>query len=282
VCEETGDIDRFTPSRGIRVKLPISCFIITKNEADRIVPTIRSVSDWVSEVIVVDSGSTDGTQEIAASAGASVTFRAWTGFGPQKRFGESLCKHDWVLNIDADEVVSPELALEIQEMFAKGLPPLAAYALRINDVYPGWTKPRWGANDHLNARLYDRRKVQFKDSPIHDSVDTRGHKVGKLKAEVHHRSARTFDDALAKSIDRGKVFADHAAKRSILSLRIRLVFEFPLAFIKFYFFRRHVTGGLAGFQMAMFGAISRFVRIVRMLELAEKARASGPDTPSAK
>jgi hypothetical protein len=67
-----------------------------------------------------------------------------------------------------------------------------------------------------------------------------------------------------------------------LGLRIRLVFEFPLAFIKFYFFRRHVTGGLAGFQMAMFGAISRFVRIVRMLELAEKARASGPDTPSAK
>jgi len=72
------------------VKLPISCFIITKNEADRIVSTIRSVSDWVSEVIVVDSGSTDGTQEMAASAGASVTFRAWTGFGPQKRFGESL------------------------------------------------------------------------------------------------------------------------------------------------------------------------------------------------
>ena len=264
------------------MKLPISCFIITKNEADRIAPTIRAVIDWVSEVIVVDSGSTDGTQEAAAGVGASVTFRAWTGFGPQKRFGESLCKHDWILNIDADEVVSPELATEIQEMFRNGPPPLAAYALRINDVYPGWTKPRWGANDHLNARLYDRRKVQFKDSPIHDSVDTRGYKVGRLRHEVHHRSARTFDDALAKSIERGRVFADHAAKRSILSLQIRLVFEFPMAFLKFYFFRRHITGGLAGFQMAMFGAISRFVRIVRMLEAARKARADGKTTPSPK
>lgn len=261
------------------MKLPISCFIIAKNEADRIATTIRSVSDWVSEVIVVDSGSTDGTPEAAASAGARVTFRAWTGFGPQKRFGESLCQHDWVLNIDADEVVSPELALEIQDMFSKGTPPLVAYALRINDVYPGWTRPRWGANDHLNARLYDRRKVQFKDSPIHDSIDTRGYKVGRLRHEVHHRSARTFDDALAKSIERGRVFADHAAKKSLLALRIRLVLEFPMAFFKFYFLRRHITGGFAGFQMAMFGAISRFVRIVRMLEIAEKAKAAGTVTP---
>jgi glycosyltransferase involved in cell wall biosynthesis len=261
------------------LKLPISCFIITKNEADRIANTIRSVSDWVSEIIVVDSGSTDGTQDIAARAGARVTFRDWTGFGPQKCFGESLCQQDWVLNIDADEVVSPELGLEIQDLFGKGTPPLVAYALRINDVYPGWTRPRWGANDYLNARLYDRRKVRFKDSPIHDSVDTRGHKVGRLRSQIYHHSARTFEDALRKSIERGRVFAEHATSKSLVSLRIRLVLELPMAFFKYYFLRRHITGGMAGFQMAMFGAISRFVRIVRMLEIAEKVKASGTTAP---
>ncbi len=254
-------------------RLPLSCFIIARNEADRIVHTIRAVKDWVDEVVVIDSGSTDGTQKLAEAEGARVIFNEWPGFGPQKRFGETQCRKEWLLNLDADEVISPALAAEIQALFQNREPDLAVYALPINDVYPGHTQPRLWANDYVQPRLYDRRRVRFKDSPIHDSLDVEGMRVGRLKADVHHFSARSFDDQLAKAIERGRIFADHAKEKSVGALKFRLLFEFPAAFFKYYFMRRHFTGGLAGFRAAMTGAISRYVRIARMLEAAERRRA---------
>ena len=86
--------------------LPISCFIIAKNEEDRIGKAILSVKDFVEEIIVIDSGSKDDTEMIVTNLNASIIFNEWQGFGPQKRFGEDQCKNDWVLNIDADEYLS--------------------------------------------------------------------------------------------------------------------------------------------------------------------------------
>ena len=250
--------------------LKLSCFIIAKNEADRIARTIRAVKDWVDEVVVIDSGSTDGTQQLAEAEGARVIFNAWPGFGQQKRFGETQCRNDWLINLDADEVVSPPLASEIQNLFAAGEPALAVYTLRINDVYPGQTTPRPWASDYVQPRLYDRRRVRFKDSPIHDSLDIAGMKIGALKGDVHHFSARSFDDQLAKAVERGRYFADHAKAKSTGMLRLRLLFEFPAAFLRYYFLRRHFMGGLKGFQSSMIGAYSRFARIARMLEAAQR------------
>ena len=101
-------------------RLPLSCFIIAVNEADRIAPVIESVVGWVDEVVVIDSGSTDGTQDLAEKLGARVIHHAWPGFGPQKRYGEDQCRNDWVLNLDADEVMSEELIREIIALFAEG------------------------------------------------------------------------------------------------------------------------------------------------------------------
>ena len=98
-------------------KLPISCFIIAKNEADRISKTIESVIDIVDEVIVIDSGSTDGTQNLAKELGCKVFFNKWSGYGPQKRFGEDCTKNEWLLNLDADEYLSHEIKSEILQTF---------------------------------------------------------------------------------------------------------------------------------------------------------------------
>ena len=98
-------------------KLPISCFIIAKNEADRISKTIESVIDIVDEVIVIDSGSTDGTQNLAKELGCKVFFNKWSGYGPQKRFGEDCTKNEWLLNLDADEYLSDEIKSEILQTF---------------------------------------------------------------------------------------------------------------------------------------------------------------------
>ena len=96
-------------------KLPISCFIIAKNEADRITKTIKSVEDLVDEIIVIDSGSTDGTQDLVKKLGCKLYYNEWPGFGPQKRFGEEKAKNKWLLNLDADEYLSNELKVEIRK-----------------------------------------------------------------------------------------------------------------------------------------------------------------------
>lgn len=247
-------------------RLPLSCFIIAKNEADRIGRTIVAVREWVDEVIVIDSGSTDGTQDVATKSGARVIFNEWPGFGQQKRFGEEQCRNPWTLNIDADEVVSPELAQEIQALFANGEPAPAAFRLRIDNVYPGCDKPRLWANDHVVVRLYDRRRVRFKDSTLHDSVDASGQHVPTLKGQVYHFSMRTFDEMIEKADERMRYNADHAKRKPYWQLAIRVIFEFPFAFLRYYFVRRHFTGGLIGFETAVVGAYSRFIRIARMLE----------------
>jgi glycosyltransferase involved in cell wall biosynthesis len=255
-------------------RLPVSCFIIAKNEADRIERTILAVRDWVDEVIVIDSGSTDGTQDAATKAGARVVFNEWPGFGQQKRFGEGLCRHPWTLNIDADEVISPALAAEIQSLFANGEPASAAFKLRVNNVYPGDARPRLWANDHVVVRLYDRRKVRFKDSTLHDSVDTAGFSVPTLRAEVYHFSMRSFAEMVQKADERMRYNADHASDKPLWQLRVRALFEFPMAFLRYYFVRRHFTGGLIGFETAMVAAYSRFIRIALMLEARRNPGAS--------
>jgi glycosyltransferase involved in cell wall biosynthesis len=247
------------------LRLPISCFIIARNEADRIGRTIASVRDLVSEIVVIDSGSTDGTQAIAEQAGARVIYNVWPGFGQQKRFGETQCQHHWLLNLDADEVVSPRLAQEIRAGFGNGEPKPAAFGMPALVVYPGQTKPRPLARDHFVYRLYDRRRANFKNDTLFDSVDVKGLDTVNLKGAIDHYSVRSLDHLIAKCDERAAYNANHAKTKSRGLLALRLVTEFPMSFFKYYLVRTHFTGGLMGFQYAMILAFYRFVRIVRML-----------------
>jgi glycosyltransferase involved in cell wall biosynthesis len=101
---------------------PLSVFIIARDEADRITRTLEAVSALSDDIIVIDSGSRDGTVALAKEAGARVIHNEWPGYGQQKRFAEQQCRHNWMLNLDADEVVPPELAGEIAALFAHGDP----------------------------------------------------------------------------------------------------------------------------------------------------------------
>jgi glycosyltransferase involved in cell wall biosynthesis len=244
--------------------LPISCFIIAQNEADRIARTIRSVVDWVDEVIVIDSGSIDSTVEVAASEGARVVFNEWRGFGQQKRFGEDECRNDWILNIDADEVVSAKLEAAIHELFAKGDPPLAGYGVWISIIYPGSTKPRPLARDCYAVRLYDRRRARFKDSTLFDSVDLGLNQSGTLSGVLDHYSARTIDDLIHKNYVRATYNAANAKPRTYMELIPRFFFEFPFNFFKYYFLRTHFLGGIMGLRYASIISYFRWVRIIRL------------------
>jgi glycosyltransferase involved in cell wall biosynthesis len=252
-------------------KLPISVFIIAKNEADRIPLAIGSVHDWVDEVIVIDSGSDDATVAVSQQLGANTLFRAWSGYGPQKVFGESQCRNDWLLNIDADEEVSPELRAEITALFGNGEPGCAAYRLPILPLYAYQQRAHpWTAHHHP-VRLYRKSRAGFKDSAVHDSVVVRGD-IGRLHGMLWHRSFRSLTHHVDKvnfysSAQSEDLFQKHR-EPSLLALLLVP----PLAFLKSYLLRREFVNGIDGIVISYMYAFQRFIRLAKARERFQSAR----------
>lgn len=177
----------------------VSVFMITLNEADRIGKSIAAATRISNDIVVVDCGSTDGTQNIAEAMGARVIYRAWDGYGRQKNFAQDQCKSDWVFNLDADEVLSEELISEVNEMFSGEGPSADAYTVKIVDVMPGRSAPRRFAYFYDPVRLYQKDKGAFSLSPVHDRVQLQGGVVcSGLKGKIYHFSIRSVGDQISK------------------------------------------------------------------------------------
>ena len=247
-------------------KLPVSAFIITLNEEDRIGTAVRSVVDWVDEVIVVDSGSTDRTCAVATAAGAKVSHNDWPGFGEQKRHAEDLCRNDWLLNIDADEEITAALRDEIVALFDP-LPDTDICKFEILDIFPHEREAKSWAYGYWQYRLYDRNKGRFSDSSVHDTVrplpDAR---IRTLKGKVNHRSVRSISFAVDKMNRISGMQRDDMLARGRKIPKWRLMTEFPFAFLKGYFIRQQCRYGFWGLVLAHNYAYSRFLRIAKMYE----------------
>jgi len=247
--------------------LPISVFIIAKDEADRIEKPIRSVISWVDEVIVVDSGSTDDTVGVSEALGARVVFNEWPGYGPQKVFAEGLCRNDWLLNIDADEEVSEELGAEIRALFADGEPAAQAYTFPVLPLYPFQQKGHPWTAFHHPVRLYHRAHAAFSPKPVHDSVIVESGKTDDLKGMLIHRSFRSLthhvDKANEVSLARAEDLVARGRNPSALSLLLVPAF----AFFKSYILRREFVNGIDGIVISHMYAFQRFIRLAKTREL---------------
>lgn len=253
-------------------KLPVSVFVIAKNEADRIGLTINSVKDWADEVIVIDSGSEDATVTVSTALGARVVYNPWRGYGPQKVFGEGLCRNDWVLNLDADEEVSQELAAEIIALFKAKEPECVAYTLPILPLYPFQkTGHRWTAFHHP-VRLYRKSMAGFKDSPVHDSVVVRAGRVGHLKGMVIHRSFRSLTHHVDKANEVSSLRAQDLYEKGRDPTALSLLMVPLFAFIKSYLLRREFVNGADGIVVSHMYAFQRFIRLAKARELHRLAR----------
>ena len=259
----------------------LSIFIIARDEADRISRTIQAVRALSDDIVVVDSGSTDGTQAIAEQLGARVIFNAWPGYGPQKRFAEDQCRHEWLLNIDADEVVPPAMVAEISALFAGNGPQADAYELRIAEIFPGERAPHRFAYALAPVRLYRKDKGRYSPSPVHDRVDlVPGVRIARLKGTIHHYSVRSLGEQMAKLNSYSDAQADDLDKRDVSLSVFRLAVEFPANFIKAYLGRRHALRGVYGFMTAMNYAFYRYLRVAKHWERRLQRRAPAPrETP---
>jgi glycosyltransferase involved in cell wall biosynthesis len=171
----------------------LSVAIVTLNEEANLPRTLASVA-WADEIVVVDSGSTDATREVAQSHGARFVTEPWRGFAAQKNFALSLCTSEWMLSLDADEAVSPELAASIQKVIAAP-PSHTAYALPRRNIFLGRWIRHGGYYPDPKLRLFPRGQETFQETPVHETAVFAG-KVETLHGDLLHDAYPTLTSYL--------------------------------------------------------------------------------------
>jgi glycosyltransferase involved in cell wall biosynthesis len=251
--------------------LPVSLCVITRDAAAQLADCLASAS-FAGEIVVVDSGSRDDTVEIARRSGARVLERAWEGFGAQKNFAVANAAHDWVLCLDADERVTPELRASIERVL--GLPaerrPTACAMARCNRFLGVWLRHGEGYPD-WNTRLFDRRRARWTDDPVHEHVVADGHVV-RLAGDLLHESAESLDAYLAKQNRYTSLQAEAMHARGERAGVGRLVFSPLVRFVRFYVVRLGFLDGVAGFAHIAIGCFNSFVKYAKLRALAATSK----------
>jgi glycosyltransferase involved in cell wall biosynthesis len=247
--------------------LPLSLVVITRDAAKELADCLASGA-FASDIVVVDAGSRDDTVEIAGRLGARVTVEPWRGFGPQKTHAVGLAAHDWVLCVDADERVTPELAQAIGALFRAGAPAQPAYALARRNRFLGrWLAHGEGYPD-WNVRLFDRRRARWSDDPVHERVVVDG-AAGRLAGDLLHLSAESIDNYVAKQNRYTTLQAEAMHARGERAGFAQLAFA-PLArFGRYYVLRLGFLDGAAGFAHIAIGAFATFLKYAKLRALTQ-------------
>jgi glycosyltransferase involved in cell wall biosynthesis len=242
----------------------LSVTIITLNEAGHIGPAIDSAS-WADEIIVVDSGSSDGTADLARAKGARVCTRSWSGYVDQKNYAAGLARNDWIFSLDADERIPPPLVAEIRTLLATE-PPLRGFRVpRVTFHFGRWMRTTDFYPD-FQTRLYDRRHARWRGRHVHESVAVDG-PVGQLRSELQHYSYRDLWDQLER-INRYSTLAArqmHEAGRRASAFD--LIAHPPAAFLRNYVLRRGFLDGMAGLTLSAVNAYSVFLKFAKLWEM---------------
>lgn len=251
--------------------IAISVSIIAKNEGDRIAQIIRAVKDIADEILVVDSGSSDDTCKIAMQEGAKVMYNEWKGYGQQKIFAENQCKNDWILNIDADEEISPQLSTEIKEIFSAEIDQnVAGFRVKIVNKFRFEKAPKKSAYFYNQFRLYNKNLAGFRDSAVHDSVILKEGveaKILQLNNIIYHQSFKSFSHWIEKINSYSQMQAHDSCQKGKKVSAAKILFVFPLAFLKAFFVRKYFTYGFDGFIYSFLFAFSRFAKNIKIREL---------------
>jgi len=234
--------------------LTLSVAIIAKNEEANLPRTLASVR-WAEEIVIVDSGSTDRTAEIAREFAAKFFVEEWKGFGAQKNSALAKCSCDWVLSLDADEEVSPELAEEIRALL-RGQPQNEAYFLPRRNFFLGRPLRHGGYYPDPKLRLFRRGSALFEERAVHETIRPTG-PAGRLRGDLIHHAYPTLDDYIEHMNRYSALGATQAIARGKTS-RSPLAFFWnvwvvPIATFKYnYFLRLGFLDGREGFLLHLY------------------------------
>ncbi len=247
----------------LKNKIPASACIIAMNEAGRIGRCLKSLKEFDEVVVVVDSRSSDETGAIAAGYGCRVYSEDWKGFGPQKQSAVEKCSNDWVMVLDADEVLPLETAEEISGVVAD--PKASAYAFPRKNYFHGkWMRHGdWWPDRQV--RLVDKRNGRFKGA-IHEGWVTEGRQA-TLQNPVEHYSFENYASML-KTMDKySSLIAEDFFAKGIRANAFTPVLHAFWMFVRFYFIKAGFLEGFDGLVMAILKAGGSFFKYAKLLEL---------------
>lgn len=244
----------------------LSVVIITLN-ADRQIEACLQSAVFADEIVVVDSGSTDRTQDIAKKYGARVIHQDWLGYGKQKNFAASQAQHRWILSLDADECVSEQLRKSIQSTLQD--PQYQAYEMPRRNCFMGrWLKHGEGYPD-LSLRLFDRECAQWSEDPVHEKVLTR-QAIGRLRGDLLHKSENGIVEYLTKQNRYTTLQAEALYAQGKRAGTFKLLFSPLFRFIKFYILRLGYLDGLPGLIHILIGCNNSFMKYTKLIELKKQ------------
>lgn len=248
---------------------PISVVIITLNAGAQIEACLQAVS-FAEEIVVVDSGSSDDTVEIALKYGARVVFQAWLGFGPQKQFAVRQADHDWVLCLDADERVGAELRGSILDAMKN--PRFSAYRMARSNRFMGRFLRHGEGYPDWNLRLFDRRHACWSDDSVHEKVVTAAD-TGTLRGDLLHESAEDIAVYLEKQNRYTTLQAVTMFRQGRRAHIGHLLLSPAVRFLRFYFLHLGILDGIPGLVHIAIGCGSSFIKYAKLLAL-QKGKAT--------
>lgn len=254
--------------------MEISAVVITRNEEKRLEPALASLEGVVSEIVVVDCFSTDGTKKVAAKYTSRVYDRKWTDFAGQKNYADGLATKTWILSLDADERLSPELREELLAM--KDVEPdCAAFSVPFRTWYLGrWIKHS-GWRPDVRVRLFCREGATWEGDYIHEKVAVGG-PVGRLKGSINHFPFSGVDQQVAR-ISEFSTLEAHKFYSQGKKARYRHIAAGPLGgFLRTYIFRLGLLDGFPGLVIAGLDGFAVFMRYIKLRDIWKKGERIEP------
>lgn len=247
--------------------LPLTLVVITHNEAQTIARCLDSVT-FAAEKLVIDSGSDDDTVAIARAHGARVVNQEWLGFGPQRNLASSLCSHDWILALDADEYLGPELVAELEQRMPGLMESRSPAAwLRRSTIYMGrpmrWYRPAVGEK---LARIYHRDRARWTDARVHESLRFTGD-APTFEAPFNHVNNPTLPHKQLKVLRYAELKCRDWLEKGKPVRMWQAPFVYLLAFVKDYVFRLAMFDGWRGFLIAQTAASYALYKRMRYYEM---------------
>ena len=245
----------------------LSICVITLDEAHDLPRLLQSVEGVAEEIVVVDSGSTDATVEIARAAGARVLTRAWTNYAEQKNFAAAQAGEDWILLLDADEELSGELRESVLKWKAADAQFPVYEMARLAWFLGAWIRhSRWYPD--WQRRLYDRRRAQFSGA-IHESLHFQG-SVGRLQGDLLHYTVRNLQEQRSKSDEYSTIAARAMFDRGRREWRAAKWFATPWAWFRYFVLGAGFLDGYRGFLIARSAAQTTWLKYTKLGKLVEQ------------
>ncbi len=228
--------------------LPLSIVILTKNEAQNIARCLQPLIGLTDDILIVDNGSTDNTIEIALSMQATILQTTWKGYSRTKNEGNEHAKYDWILSLDADEVINEELRNEMIQLFTNEMKATDSFSFQRKMIYCGKPLNYGAVANEFRLRIFNRKNGYWNEDEVHENVIFKDEiTIKKLTGFVYHFSYNTVQEHLQRLEKYAQLFANKSTKKATF---IKIYFSPVFGFIRNYVFKLGFLDGKSGFQFA--------------------------------